>query len=1313
MRMSNISYSKGPGNIVRTGLQGLMLGILFASIYGLVSWASIVLFIETGRIASLWIANAFVIGLILSMGRKEILPFLFLCFAANLSANFAIGDDPFRAFGFAGANILEIALVVALVRRLCGQRPQMDNILHIGILVIVGLLVPSISGTIPALIFSQPGELLNFSAWAKWMGAHALPIPIVVPLVIIAVDSLRSRSRPSVSQLVEWSLVASATLAAAVAIFSQTTFPFLFLACPIVLFAAFRTGLLGTAMSVTVFAIAATYATQHNGGPIALVRGGMREQMVTLEIFIGACFAVGLPAAAALASRASVRRELRDSRDFISSIVNGVGEVIFKTDAMGHWVFLNAAWSDLTGYSVEQSLGWQTTRLLHPEDAAKAAEAYPAIVSGELSQIVLEQRFHHASGTVRHIEVLVQRLADEDGNFAGTVGNIRDVSERVAKDHALAESESRFRRLAETAPVGIFQAAADGKLTFVNSVWAERFGMQPEEMLGDGWKSALATGQEYDDDPAFQGFNKPGDVRRRVALFRDAQGNDLWGETVNAAEFDNEGQVCGFVGVLNDITEQRQAHLRLQESERRFQSLANLAPAGIYRTSMDGQCTYVNDAWKELTGLVDGQWEGFGWGNAVHPDDSEWVKKTWAEAVGNGSDLNMEFRWLRPDGTTVWTNTFTAPEHDDAGNISGFIGVAMDVTEQKQAAADLAERKQQLTMLADNATDAVLKISLEGICSYASPSVTTLFGIPAEMLIGESLLERFHPDDERETLNAFTEIAEGRRDNIILAYRTENLIKPGQYNWMEANCGLLRDEDTGEPTEIIASIRNIDKTKALEEELRTAKEIAERAVTAKSAFLANMSHEIRTPMNGVIGFTELALAGNLEPDQRENIELIADSGRAMMRLLNDILDMAKIEAGQMTVAAEPLNLRHNLSSSVRLMESVARAKNIEISLEVDPKLPLWVKGDAMRVRQVILNLTGNAVKFTEVGKVQVKVSTADKEDGRTFTIEVSDSGIGIPADRLDQIFEQFTQADDSTSRRYGGTGLGLAISSQLAGMMGGTLTVQSVEGEGSAFTLELPLVESDPPVSLPAISEPDGDRVLALKLRIIVAEDHDINQTLVRNMIENLGHSVEIAADGAEAIMMIKAASLTGNPYDLVLMDMQMPVMDGLAATRELRNAGYDSATLPIVALTANAYQDDIEACLAAGMQDHLAKPLRLRNLSSALAKWARVGATDADKLQQMAVEDEPLINPELISRFAARKADAANQIATALRTGSLEGETIDHLAGLLHKIAGTAGYFGETDLGERSRQLETELLEAPNDKVQSLLEQALANLAA
>ena len=1052
--------------------------VLATGVFAIVACIGISLSQDPQRIAPIWLANAVLLGVLLRSPRARHPALLIACAVANVVVNLFYAVPLGRSFGFAAINMAEVSAVLLLLgRRRAVDLEDVGDLLRFSL--IAGFGVPVLSGLLATAMLADGGGP-GWAAWPGWSATSALGLLIGTPTVIALIELGRAATRPARARLIESGGMLALALGATALLFLPTRYPTLFLLGPMVVLAAFRLGTGGTALLIAGITAIATTATALGHGPIAHLYGGIATQLLVLQIFFATNFAMGLPVCALLARLQRARGELQRRRDFGQSMLENMREVVFRTDARGRWVFLNPAWEQLTGHPVGESLGWATTRLLHPEDRAAALALYPRIAAGEISEAVLQQRFLARDGECRHIEVSVRALRDAEGRFDGTIGNIRDISERHRAEQALRASEQRFETLATHAPVGLFKMEPDGSVTYVNTQFLELSGLSFDQALGTGWMRALA----------------PAD-RKRLAI-----------------------------------------------------------------------------EWAEV---------------AAAPRPSE-------------ADLALR----HPDGTTRWVHTSSAPVLDEHGAVSSYIGVAIDITERKRAEADLRDSEAQLALLAANATDAVFRLTLDGICSYASPSVGEVIGTDPRHLIGFTMISRFHPDDDAQVRAAWERLRGGDDDRAVLTYRSQPLDRPGQWRWLEANCGLVRDA-AGAPQEVIVSIRDITQRKAMELELAAARDEAQVAAQAKSDFLANMSHEIRTPMNGVIGFTELLLAGDVTPEQRRYLRMLAESGRAMMRLLNDILDLSKIEAGHMMVAAEPVDLFHAVRGCLQLMVPLATRKGLQLDWFHEDAVPQRVLGDDLRFRQILLNLLGNAVKFTGSGAVGVYLRVTD---GGRLEVEVRDTGIGIAPERQQRIFEQFVQADVSITRRFGGTGLGLTISGKLARILGGELRVESVEGRGTSFFLCLPLTEALPePVPAKGRRVADEVTIKPCGPRVLLAEDHPINQMLTGAMLDRMGCRVTIAADGAEAIAAVAAAGTgdEGDPFQLVLMDMQMPHVDGLEATRRIRAGGYGPGLLPIVALTANAFGDDVEACLAAGMQAHLAKPLQMADLAEALRVWTAV----------------------------------------------------------------------------------------------------------
>ena len=1134
--------------------RSLLLDLVLAVVFGVVAWSCLA-YTRTGSpVALVWLPNALLVGVLIQSSALRLRP-IFLCGVALLAAAALTADlTPLQIAIRASVNMAEVLIIVAAMRG-PGRHPGLDSLRQLARFTGTALLAPVCLSALIVATFWSHGVEYALTTGINWAAAHTLGLLLVSPLVCAGADAIRQHDDVQRIRVIEAVAIGVGALIVAGLLFSQSRYPLLFMTSPVVILAAMRLGRFGAALTVLMLAVVASVATYNGVGPITLVRDNADGRMLVLQLFLAANFCLGLPVAVILRRLQRARNDLRTRADNAQAMLANMQEVLYRIDTEGRWIFLNPAWEQLTGTPVPDALGTHVRDQIHPADRVIVDEWRTRYAARTLNGPIGRLRIIRRDGAIRHVDVSARTLFDEAGKPVSIVGSIHDVTDRLAFEQAL------------------------------------------------------------------------------------------------------------------------------RESERRFQTLADLAPVGIFRTDTRGGLTYANRAWYALAGQTPEQAAGDGWADAVHSGDRKRVFDDWQATAGAFGTYRGEFRFAHADGSLLWVDAMSAVERDLFGCPIGHIGVTIDISERTFAAAALADSEAQLRLLASNATDAVFRLALDGTCLYASPSVRDVIGAAPEQLLGASMLDRFHPEDDAIVQQAYRDLARGIIDKMVISYRSKPLDRPDTWRWLEANCGLVRNPASGAAQEIIVSIRDVTARKELELQLASARDAAEIAGAAKANFLANMSHEIRTPMNGVIGATELLLDGDLAPDQRARVQVIADSGRAMMRLLNDILDLSKIDAGQMRLASEPVDLRHALRGCAKLMAPLAEQKGLALGCEFGEALPPRIMGDGLRLRQIVLNLLGNAVKFTDTGAVTLRVDTVVDGGSEWLEVEVRDTGIGIEPSRQAAIFDKFMQSDAGTAHRYGGSGLGLSIGAQLARLMHGSLRLESTPGEGSSFFLRVPLVAAEsaeaPAPTVPALPA----RPSAPDIRVLLAEDHEINQMLASAMLERLGARCTIAQNGAVAVAAVEQAEAEGDPFALVLMDMQMPEVDGLEATRRLRASGRDARALPIVALTANAYADDIDLCLAAGMQAHLAKPLRLAELQQVLDRWGRAATPDCRSVLE--------------------------SLSTLIRRGAFEERTLIEISAHLRTLAAS----GTSPLAHAAADVEQAVSGCIGDDLPAVLEQGLRML--
>jgi PAS domain S-box-containing protein len=663
--------------------------------------------------------------------------------------------------------------------------------------------------------------------------------------------------------------------------------------------------------------------------------------------------------------------------------------------------------------------------------------------------------------------------------------------------------------------------------------------------------------------------------------------------------------VGAWLGILRrKVREQTKTIRRRLESEaaleHRYRELFERNLAGVYRMTTEGRIVDCNDACARILGyssreelLCWGTKDGFGLRDAI------------GERLLAGNNIgSAEAALRRKDGSEIWVLANANLQQGEPGAL--IEGTIVEITELKRTVRTLEERTTYLDGLIVNNPLAIAVMDPERRVLMCNPAFERLFRFSADELLGRPLDEYIVPAEQR---------LEAARNNEDLA--TGEAV----FNSTRRRCkdGTLIDVEVhGVPLIIDGQVvgcygiyQNISDRVAAEAELRAAKEASEAANRAKTGFLANMSHEIRTPLNGVLLAAELAAAENPTPPQKEYLDTIRSSGQALLSLLNDLLDLSKIEAGKMELHFADFSIRSCLAECTALLGARAQQKGLTLSATIDENIPDQVSGDFLRLRQVVLNLVGNAIKFTERGAVAIKAECLTQKDGELMCrFAVEDTGIGIPADKHSLVFREFEQADGTATRRFGGTGLGLAISGKLVQLLGGGIWLESEVGRGSTFyftaRFRSALARSN------AISSGDAPQVAEDRhaLRILLAEDNPVNQRLAIRLLEKHGHAVTAVGNGIEAVKIFSERS-----FDVILMDIHMPEMDGIETTLHIRLLETKTGThVPIIAMTASAMKEDREACLAAGMDGYISKPVSREELLGTLARLVDASKTEQAK---------------------------------------------------------------------------------------------------
>ncbi len=950
-------------------------------------------------------------------------------------------------------------------------------------------------------------------------------------------------------------------------------------------------------------------------------------------------------------------------------LFDGVDVGIALIDPAFNIITANRKQGEIVGCAVDDLPGKKCYREFEGrDDVCPHCPGAEAIASGMPAEAEVTGRRHDGSPFIVHLKT--SPIFDSSGRPAGFVEVVQDIRERKLAEEALLASRERLQLALYGANGGVWDMDLASGAAWWSDEMYEMWGIPP----GTSMRVDDALRLVYEQDRELVRRTVEQAVEQRTKYINEfriwhAEKGERWIVSYGHILFDSADQPARLLGISMDITDRKRAEHALRESEERLHFALETSRAGAWDLDLLDHTAHRSLEHDQIFGYSQllPKWTYEMFLEHVVPEDRPMVDAKFHHAFETCTDWGFECRIRRADGAIRWIWAAGRPRIDDHGDMRRMGGIVQDITERKEAALRMQHVNDVLRavrninelivrernperMLADACkilvrtrgyrlvwvggttpnSKKVAPLASAGIATdYVGAIKVTWDDTPTGRgPIGIALREsrtcviqdtdedpRFAPWREQALARGYRSVAavpmihDGRLFGAIAVYAN----RPAAFD--DEELGLIGELAT-DLAFALQSIEDENARKRSEQDLIQARLAAEAANRAKTEFLANMSHEIRTPMTAILGFSDLLMTSDLScAENREFLEGIQRNGKALLELIGDILDLSRIEAEKLTLDKTECSLHQLVNTAVSAVQVRARQKDLKVIVDYHDPLPGAIRTDSIRLRQILVNLLGNAVKFTERGEITVNVHSVDRDGVFFVQFAVADTGIGIPAEKIASIFEPFTQVDGSAARRFGGTGLGLAISKHLASALGGDLDVVSQMGQGSTFTLTIPVGRRSEGSAMRSSQTvgPASERLAPSAAttsqgsRLLLVEDEPDLQRIVSLLLQKKKLDVEIARNGRIACEMAEASRSAGRPYDLILMDIQMPEMNGYEATRRLRTSGWRG---PIVALTAHAMADDRDKCLAAGCDDYIAKPAILQRMCDVLAPYLKETAT-------------------------------------------------------------------------------------------------------
>lgn len=858
----------------------------------------------------------------------------------------------------------------------------------------------------------------------------------------------------------------------------------------------------------------------------------------------------------------------------------------------------------------------------------------------------------------------------------------------------IKEAEKEFSDLVESANVMIYKTDINGNLTFINPTGEKITQFTSHELIGKPFSEIVRLDQKKEMTLFYKNqlLNNIESTYYEYPIITK-NGQHVWiGQNVQLIV--KNDSYTGFWAVARNITERVKSDNELKKSNDKYKKLFEGAFDGVIR--LDAKRCFVewNSKMETLLGYSAKELKGMHITEVLHEEDLNKSQLYLKKLQNQGFYSNYIGRIINKSGEIVDIEVNSTATYED-GKISGSIDSVRDITERITLEKAIIRSEEKYRGIFENLEFGLLEVNLQGIIEKAYPSFCKLTGYTKEELIGRNPYHLLHPD----FISLLEEKTKDRKNGISDVYEVKIKQKSGDYKWVIISGAPFYDE-LGKHQGSIGVHIDISAQKKMEKDLVNANKVAEASSKAKELFLANMSHEIRTPLNAVFGLSGLLKNTDLNDEQIEYVKNINNSAESLLLLINDILDISKIESGKLEANDTVFNLRKTLNKILSSSNYIASKKQLKLSFEIDNNLDDTYKGDELKICQVLINLVNNAIKFTGHGEVILKLKkVSDLGKSHKIKFSVKDTGKGIAKEALQTVFEDFSQEDSTISKKYGGTGLGLSISKRLVSILGGKLNVESIVDKGTNFYFEIVLKRAD---EIQAIKElAPLPKLDWKKVKILTVEDNSVNQFVIESTIKSWNGSTDIACNGEEALQMLYKTD-----YDIILMDMQMPIMDGLTTTKVIRQEL--KSDIPIIAFTANALKKEKDRCFAIGMNDYITKPFKEEQLKLKIYNLLLKTNTKASALfkdtEPLEEETEPLFSinrlenisrgnsifiKKMLSIFCDDGKIQLNQI--------IESKDSDEISRLAHKIKPSIDYLSNVQMKSLVRQIEQkEFIENP-----------------